>query len=234
MTAFKDFRRRFGISAPQMAVRIKPSWYWRAVEILIALSLLLALAAWGFALGREFANFAADDGGLSAPVADVAPRESGEANRLLQIERAARDHLARQVKLLSEENSRLKDDLLFFQTLMPAGSKEGVSINQLKLQRDAHSGDYRYRFFLVQAGNRQREFKGTVEVVVNLQDRDGPRTAVLSVSEGTESNRVSFKFYHRVEGSFRIPPGARVASLEVRVFENGDDTPRAIQSVGLS
>lgn len=232
---FRNFKKRFGISAPRMAVKIKFPWYWRSLETAVGVILVIALAFWTFQLGREFADLMAPEVGLFAQANDEQnPREPKEALRLLQMERATREHLGRQVKLLDEENSKLKEDLAFFQSLMPAGSKEGVSINQLKLQRDVDAGAYRYRLFLVQTGNRQREFKGTVELIVKFADDGIAKTMVLPPSEAGEGNRVSFKFYHRIEGGFRVNSEAVVDSLEVRIFEQGVDGPRTAQSVGLS
>ncbi|MGH8719070.1 MAG: DUF6776 family protein [Burkholderiales bacterium] len=235
MNVLRKLREKFGISAPKMAVRIKLPWYWRGAETVVGVILILALAFWAFQLGREFADLMASDVGLFAGGSDQEiPQDPRETSRLLQMERATREYLARQVKLLDEENSKLKEDLAFFQTLMPAGSKEGVSITQLKLQRDGLAGDYRYRLFLVQTGNRQREFKGSVEFVVNFQDGGVNKTMVLPTVEGAESNRVSFKFYQRIEGSFRVSPDTVVNSVEVRVFESGVEGPRTTQSVSLS
>lgn len=236
MTLLRGLRKKFGISAPRMAVKIKLPWYWRGVEMAIAIALLFALSGWTFYLGHEFANVMAEGANVvPQPSTDELPQEPKEAVRLLQIERAARDHLARQVKLLDDENSRLKDDLSFFQSLMPAGNKDGISINQLRLERDATPGDYRYRFFLVQTGNRQREFKGNLELVVNLRNDGIQNSMVLPETETPAAgNRVNFKFYQRVEGTFRVGADAAVTGLEVRVFENGVESPRAVQNVSLS
>ena len=54
-----------------------------------------------------------------------------------------------------------------------------------------------------------------------------------------ESNRnateyqLNFKFFQRVEGTFKVAPGAVVKSLQVRVFENGASTPRLTQTVNV-
>jgi hypothetical protein len=235
MTFLRNLRKKFGISAPKMAVRIKLPWYWRGIETAIAIALVLALALWAFHLGREFAGLMAKDVALFADAAgDDLPEDPREMLRLLQMERATREHLAQQVKLLDEESSKLKEDLAFFQTLMPAGSKEGISINRLKVERDAAPGDYRYRLLLVQTGNRQREFKGTFELIVNVQDAGAAKAMVAPTPENVEANRVSFKFYQRIEGNFRMAPDAVVTGIEVRIFENGAETPRAVQSVSLS
>lgn len=216
-------------------MRIKWPWYWRGLETVLAIALILALTFWAFRLGLEFTELMAADTGLfTQAVSSDLPHDARETARLLQMERATRDHLARQVKLLDEEVNKLKEDLAFFQTFMPGGNKDGVSINQLKLHRDVVAGDYRYRLFLVQTGNRQRDFKGTLELVVNLEDDGVTKAMVLPQPELAEGNRVSFKLYQRVEGTFRVSPDAVVNSMEVRIFETGAEGPRATQSVSLS
>ena len=61
---------------------------------------------------------------------------SAQAERQLQMERAATADLAKQVKSLAFENAALKEDLAFFQSLMSAsGAREGgISVNRFRLQ----------------------------------------------------------------------------------------------------
>src|SRR5258708_12344514 len=54
---FKQFRKRFGISAPKMTVQTHVAWYWRWLGMLVFLSFALALAAWMYDAGRRFAGF---------------------------------------------------------------------------------------------------------------------------------------------------------------------------------
>jgi hypothetical protein len=46
--------------------------------------------------------------------------------------------------------------------------------------------------------------------------------------------QVNFKFFQRVEGSFKVPSGAVVKSMQVRVFETGASTPKLTQTVTVS
>jgi len=41
---------------------------------------------------------------------------------------------------------------------------------------------------------------------------------------------LSFKHFHRFEGTFRVNPKSRVENVQVRVFENGVVQPRATHS----
>jgi hypothetical protein len=44
---------------------------------------------------------------------------------------------------------------------------------------------------------------------------------------------LAFKYFRRVEGSFRVNPKARVESVQVRVYEAGSNQPRATHTVTL-
>ena len=157
--------------------------------------------------------------------------------RQLQIDRATYGDLAKQVKTLSEENSALKEDLAFFQSLMASGAKElGLSINRFRVQPDALPGEYRYRLLLVQSGQRIKEFQGTLQFLVYLEQSD--RKFVLTLPPEDQKNsreyQVNFKFFQRVDGTFKVAPGTTVKNLEVRVFENGVNAPKLSQTASVS
>jgi hypothetical protein len=44
---------------------------------------------------------------------------------------------------------------------------------------------------------------------------------------------LAFKYFRRVEGTFRVSPKAKVESVQVRVYEMGSNQPRATLSVSL-
>ena len=76
----KQFRQRFGISAPKMTVQTHVAWYWRWLGMLVFLSLALALAAWMYDAGRRFAGF--DRGELQNEFAKLANRWGGSKAKL--------------------------------------------------------------------------------------------------------------------------------------------------------
>ena len=119
---------------------------------------------------------------------------------------------------------------------MASGGKEGVSINRFRVQPETLPGEYRYRLLLVQNGQRVKEFQGTLQFVLNLEQ--GDRKFVLTLPPEDDKNskeyQISFKFFQRVEGTFKVAPGAVVKSLQIRVFENGSVAPKLSQSVSVS
>ena len=243
----RALRRKFGISAPRVSVSAHVPWYWRWLGI-TALGAFVVGVGWAtYDFGMEFAGFRQSEAALAlARLNDQIKQRDVElaemrskvaaAERQLQIDRATYGDLAKQVKTLADENAAVKEDLAFFQSLMPAGGREGISINRFRVQKEAMPGEYRYRLLLVQAGQRVKEFQGNLEFVLNLEHND--RKFVLTLPPESEKKakeyQLSFKFFQRVEGTFKIAPDAVVKGLQVRVFENGANTPKLTQSVNVS
>lgn len=244
----KKLKRRFGISAPKVTVRTHVPWYWRwlVLSIMAAVVVGFAWAAYdiggklaGFDRGQarqEIARLVAENTGLSGELAGLR-NDLTKNERQLEIERATHEDLAKQIKLLSDENAELKEDLAFFQTLMPASSKVGgVSVNRFKLLPDAMPGEYRYRLLILQASQRAAEFHGRLQLLVMLE-LDGKAQTLLLPSDGEQSDappyRLNFKFYQRVEGGFKVAPEAVIKSVQVRVFQDGVAAPKLSSSFNL-
>lgn len=158
----------------------------------------------------------------------------------LQMDQAARLDIASQVKTLQGENTRLKEELAFFQNLGSASGKAGqrISIGGLKLEKGKLPGEYRYSLLLVQSGVRGKDFHGNLELVVNFQQNGEKMVQPLTSSETSDDSSkkldVSFRFYRRVESTFWLAPDAIVDSLQVKVFEKGETQARLMQTVNLS
>lgn len=238
----------FGISAPRVAVRAALPWYlrWLVLMALALVILLLARATYDF--GKKFAGFDQSEadrevqrlGESNAKLQQELAQVRGElaqSERLLQMERATYGDLVKQMKSLTEENIALKEDLAFFQTLMPSGGKEGgVAVNRFLVQNDALPGEYRYRLLVSQTGQRSKDFQGNLQFVVNLLQENKKSVITLPAEDDREGKayKLDFRFYQRVEGTFRVPPGAVVKSMQVRVFETGGKEPKLTQTVNVS
>jgi len=46
--------------------------------------------------------------------------------------------------------------------------------------------------------------------------------------------QLNFKSFQRVEGAFKIAPGAVVKTVQVRVYQNGSGAPKLAQTVNIS
>jgi len=247
-TFIRSLQRRFGGVAQRVVVRTHVAWYWRWLGY-VTLGVIVVGVGWTtYDYGMEFAGFRQSETtrALQALRDDIRTRDAelaelrsqvAAAERQMQIERATYGDLARQVKTLTEENATLREDLGFFQSLMVAGGKEGtVSINRFRVQPEALPGEYRYRLLLVQSGQRVKEFQGTLQFVLNLEQGDRKYVLTLPQEGGREARdyQVNFKFFQRVEGTFKVAPEAVVKSLQIRVFENGSVAPKLLHTVKLS
>jgi hypothetical protein len=242
----KKIRQRFGISAPRMTVKTHVAWYWRVLGLVAVLSCSFALAAWIYDAGRRFAGFNRSEaeqelsqlrervGRMSEETGGLRANVNASESKL-QIERAAQIHLVRQVKALEDENARLKEDLAFFENLIPSENRDNaLLINRFRAEPGALPGEFHYRLLLLQGGRRDKPFQGNLQLLVTLQ-LDGKNAIITLPAEGeAQAYKINFKYFQRVEGTFRVAPGARVKMVQVRVFESGFAQVRATQSFNLS
>ena len=62
----------------------------------------------------------------------------------------------------------------------------------------------------------------------------GAGATVATETVNAKEYQVNFKFFQRVEGTFKVAPEAVVKSLQIRVFENGSIAPKLLQTVSVS
>ena len=242
----KQFRQRFGISAPRMTVQTHVAWYWRMLGLVVVLSCSFALAAWMYDAGRRFAGFDSSMaehelsqlresvGKLTTETAALRANVNASESKL-QIERTAQTQLGKQVKALEEENARLKEDLAFFENLIPGEHRDNtLLINRFRVDPGALPGEFRYRLLLLQGGRRDKPFQGSLQLLVTLQE--GGKDAIMTLPEdgAAQAYKISFKYFQRIEGTFRVAPDAQVKMVRVRIFESGSTQVRATQSFNLS
>jgi hypothetical protein len=242
----RRLRGRFGISAPKVSVRTHIPWYWRALTAIGVLSISFAFAGWVYDAGRKFAGFDSQETAqemttLRNRIAELEQEASklralaSASDSTLQIERTAQEQLSRQVKVLEVENGRLKEDLAFFESLAAAEGKEaGFTINQLRVEQNGVPGQFRYRLLAAaQGGKRDRDFRGSVQLVISLQQGDKGAMMILPAQNDPAKGKfdINFRHFQRVDGMFQVPGGARVLSVEARLIQGG--VMRASQTVTL-
>ncbi len=245
---WRRLKNRSGAGAPRMAVRAHVPWYMRWV-IMAGVMAAIVGASWAtYHFGSEFAGFRKSEiegemKGLNELTAKQ-ETELAEARKLLaisdsqrKIESATYGDLAKQVKSLAVENAALKDDLAFFQSLLPVpGKDDAVAINRFKLEPDAMPGEFRYRMLLVQGGQRPGDFHGSIQLIITAQQ--GAQKVVLTLPPENDAKsqqyQLNFKSFQRVEGTFRVEAGTMVKNIQVRVYQNGARAPKLTQSVNIS
>jgi hypothetical protein len=249
MISRRTLKRRFGIAAPRVAVYTHVPWYMRWSMALTGVAVAAAVAWVSYDLGRRLGGYysaqaAEEQSRLAEAVTRLQEENDTLRDRLagverqIQIEQSTYGNLAGQLKGLSDENALLKEDLAFFQTLMTSGggdSSSGITINRFRVRADPLPGEYHYQLLVVQARTRSKEFQGRLEFVVDVL-RDGEQQVLVLPAPGEVRNELalSFKFYQRVEGAFRVPERTKVTRVQVRVMEEGVEQPRSSQTVILS
>ncbi|MEO8186489.1 MAG: DUF6776 family protein [Burkholderiaceae bacterium] len=256
-------RKRWLRNSPANAIRVavRSELPWRAkAMLLLAMMLIIALivAAALIAYSGSRPPVPHDVGALAAEIekirADakeaIAERD-GKLALLVQLEnqqkidRAAAEQVQAQLKALENENARLKEDLAFFESLLPTpANTKGVVIRSFRLQalndterengrepvRKANRkpGDepqaLRYRLLVQQSGRPEHDFIGAVSLTVSLHQ--GGRPWILQLPDATIPDAgpppLAFRHYQRVEGTFELPEGAVVRSVLVKIQSNGE------------
>ena len=246
---FLKIRQRLGIAAPRVAVHSHIPWYWRWVGIAVLLGISAACAAWIYDAGRRFAGFdrsevqdelAVVKRELLAAQTELERLRAGAnaADSRLSIERTTQQKLAQQIGALEQDNARLREELATFESMLSSDARtaNALSVYRFKVEPDGLPGEYRYHLLLVTpSARREREFNGRFELVVNLTE--GGQNAMMTFPEpadaGASAFRLAFKYFRRVEGTFRVNPKAKVENVQVRVYETGSNQPRTTHTLSL-
>lgn len=246
---WKLIRQRFGIAAPRVEVQTQIPWYWRWAGIAILLGVAGAAAHWIYDAGRRFAGFDRSEvvteltiarGELASARAELERLRAiaNAADSRVSIERTTQQKLGQQVRGLEQELARVREELAMVEQMLVSEERhtQTLAIYRFKVEPDVLPGEYRYRLLLLTPTDRRgRDFNGRLELTVNLQE--GGQSAMMSFPEpgdaAAASFRLAFKYFRRVEGTFRVNPKAKVESVQARVYETGHNQPRATHSVGL-
>jgi hypothetical protein len=235
-------RRRWS-SGPPMSVRTRLSWPFKAGLAVICLLLGAALLLAAYQAGRASAGVTREPAGQVALDQEKLQKLTAERDQLattvnaaesrLDIERSTEKQLVAQVKVLEAETARLKEDLMFFESLLPAGpAQAGVSIKRLRIDSPAPM-QLRYALLLMQGGKGDQEFVGNLQLSVAVVDHGRNAMMVFpdSTSQDVEKFKLSFKHYQRLEGILVLPEGLIVKSVQARILQKGQI--RAQQSAKL-
>ena len=220
---WKLLRRRLSVSAPRMIVRSHLPWPVRWAVAALALGFSAALAMWAFETGKGLAGLdsAAKEELAKLRVEVVQLREDREkalsiantADSLLKAERTAQDRLAQQLRQTEAENLALKNDLGFFEKLLPAAAGEAaLSIRGLQAEA-ANERQLRFQLLLLQPGKARPEFSGRYEMTL-VGTLDGKPW-----SQPGGAQPLQVKQYRRVEGLIDHPPQALIKTVTVKVTD---------------
>ena len=237
------FLRRLTVSAPRMSVRSALPWPFRWVVLAIVFGFCAAIGLWAFEFGKDIAGL--DHGtkeelqqahatllALHGEVATLkearnkAQSIADTVDTLLTTEKVAQERLATQIKQLEADNQSLRDDLGFFETLIPNAGAPGIAIRGL--QAELHNGrEIKWQVLVIQANKNAPEFKGQLELSFNGVLNGKPWLATLP--GGVQAFKL--KQYGRMEGVFELPAQVVVKGLSAKVLEGL--AVKSVQSIKL-
>jgi hypothetical protein len=229
-------RRRLTISAPRVAIRSALPWPLRWLALAVVFGFCAAVALWAFEFGKSLAGLDSvsrdellqlraevarlrDDGNEQQTVAHT-------AESLLMAERATKESLMAQVRQLEADNRTLREDLGFFEKLIPASGTEGLAIRGL--HAEVLGGmQLRWQVLVIQAARNAPDFNGKLELVLTGTHDGAPWTQ----TQPPQGQPLQVKQYRRIEGVLDLPPNAVVKTVTARVLAG--TTVRATQTMVL-
>lgn len=236
-------KRRLTISAPRMAVRSALPWPFRWAVLAIVMGFCAAIGLWAFEFGKDIAGL--DRGSkeemqqLRVQVEsqrkemdelrqerDAAQSVSNTASTLVAAEKAAQEKLQEQVKQLELEAQTLRDDLGFFERLIPVGSASGLAIRGLQVDAK-DTAAVRWQVLVIQAGKNMPELSLRLEL--SFVGTQAGKPWAMALADGPIPFKI--KQYGRLEGELALPAQTQIKSVTAKVMDGS--TPRATQTIKL-
>ena len=219
-----------------MAVRSALPWPVRWMVGAVVLGFSAAIGLWAFEFGKGIAGLDTNTKEelklLQTEVAQLRlDREKAQtiantSGSLLTAEKAAQEKMATQLKQLESDNRLLRDDLGFFEKLIPAGGADGITIRGLQAELLSAS-QLKWQVLVLQPVKNAPDFKGKMEVTFNGMLAGKPWTTTLP--GGLQD--LQFKQYRRIEGVLDLPPQAVVKTVTAKVIEG--NATRSVQTFKL-
>ena len=233
---FKLLRRRLTVSAPRVAIRSALPWPVRWAAVVIVLGLCAAISFVAFELGKIDAGH---ETGAKAELLqlriDVAKlRDERDKTQsvlntsasLSTAEKSTQERFAAQIKVMEAENRALRDDLGFFEKLIPSSGTEGMAIRGLQAEVLA-GNQLKWQVLVIQSVKNAPEFRGKLEMSIAGTQHGKPW--MIQLPGGAQP--LQFRQYRRVEGMVDLPPQAVVKNVSAKVLEG--TATRAVQSIKL-
>lgn len=237
------FLRRLTISAPRMAVRSAFPWPFRWAGVAVVLGFCAAIGLWAFEFGKDIAGVDNDTKeALNQTRTELLTLKAqfsvleNERNKALSVantvdtrlmsEKVKQEKLAAQNKQLEVDNLFLRDELGFFEKLIPTTGAESVAIRGLQV--DARNArEVKWQVLVIQALKNPSEFNGKLEV--NFTGLLDGKPWSGSLPGGLQAVRLTQ--YGRIEGVYEVPSEVVLKGVTARVLEGS--TVKSVQSIRL-
>ncbi len=226
-----------------MAVRSALPWPFRWLVLAVVFGFCAAVGLWAFEFGKEIAGL--DHGvkealqqarseatQLQAQLSDVtverdkAQSVANTIDTLMTSEKVTQEGLSAQIKQLEDDNRKLRDDLGFFEKLIPATGGTGVAIRSLQAEV-LNVREVKWQVLVIQALKNPPEFKGQLDLHFTGLQNGKPWSAQLAGG----AQELKLKQYGRVDGVFELPAQTVLKGVTAKVLDGA--SVKAVQSIKL-
>ena len=229
---WRKIRSKIGIRSEKVAIRTHSPWYLKFAGYGLMMGVAGAVAWYLVDNSYKITGFNREE--ATAQIAKLTQENEqlkrefeltktllNEREGQLRVEKSAQEEFSRNLTQLQEENAGFKEDLGFLRNIMSSGSvPEGMAISNLKVEPDALPNEFRYRMLITQGGQRKQDFKGKVQVIARVQT--GTQQTTLSFPPDAELKTsgavLEFRYYQKADGRFKIPEGAQLKNVHVRLL----------------
>ena len=226
-----------------MSVRSALPWPFRWAVVAIVLGFCAAIGLWAFEFGKDIAGLERGSNDelqrLRSQVAglqlelrqahvtrDEAQFVANTSGAMVTAEKAAQQQMNARVQQLEFDNQRLRDDLGFFEKLIPSASGEGVAIRGVQAELSGVSL-VKWQVLVIQSSKNAPEFVGRLELTFSGSLNGKPWTGTPAVG----GSAISVRQYGRFDGEFEIPAQAVLKLVTAKVSDGGG--VRSTQAVKL-
>ena len=219
-----------------MSVRSAMPWPLRWIGLALMFGFSAAVAMWAFEVGKDIAGLDKTSreelSQLRQEVASLREERdkvqsiANTSGGILIAEKAIQDKMAGQIKQLESDNRSLRDDLGFFEKLLPASATESASIRSLQAEVVSET-QLKWQVLVIQPVKDAATFNGKLELTVTGTQAGKPW--VMSLPGGAQV--LQFKQFRRVEGMLDLPPLTVVKTVTAKVLEG--TTVRSVQTFKL-
>ena len=214
-----------------MSVRSALPWPFRWAVFAIVMGFCAAIGLWAFEFGKDIAGL---EKGSKAEVVrlraelialqqeldtarhikEQAESVANTAGTLVTAEKAAQQTLVTQVQQLEADNRRLRDDLGFFEKLIPVSGGDGVAIRGVQAELTG-ADTVKWQVLVIQASKNAPEFAGRLELSFYGILNGKPWTGTLP--DGGQT--IAVRQYGRFEGEFELPHEIILKSVSAKVVD---------------
>lgn len=248
------------VSSPRMTIKSQLPWPMRAAIFVVGAAVVVGVGSMLYEDGRvpglsadgghdEIAHLKDQVQKLTAE-RDQYSTTANSAETKQNIDRSEQQQLGAQVKSLEDENTKLKEDLAFFESLLPVDANaQGVSIRKLKAESIAPN-QLHYQLLVMQGGKGDHDFIGNLQLNVTVVQNGksamiafpeptaspaasatansatnaaaaSPSNTATATAAGPDNYKLAFKHYQRVDGTLTVPDGAVIKSVQARILDKG-------------